>query len=92
MKVCLLEGAIGIPDGHLAAPPKLDLKRSKEGFIPSFREAMRTREPTILRRRNGTLPDELTEGIQWRGYGDPCREAIVIPVRPTNNENVFACT
>ena len=51
---------------------------------------MRTREPTILHRRNGTLPDELTEGIKWRGYGDPCKEAIIIPVRPTNGENVFA--
>lgn len=90
MKCCLLEGAIGIPNGHPASPPKLDLKRSKEGFIPSFREAMRTREPTILHRRNGSLPDELTEGIEWRGYGDPCKEAIIIPVRPTNNENVFA--
>ncbi|KAJ4354374.1 uncharacterized protein N0V89_006109 [Didymosphaeria variabile] len=90
MKSCLLEGAIGIPDGHPAAPPKLDMKRSKEGFIPAFREAMRTREPTILHRRNGSLPDQLTEGIEWRGYGDPCKEAIIIPVRPTNSENVFA--
>ncbi|KAF2447736.1 aerobic respiration control sensor protein arcB [Karstenula rhodostoma CBS 690.94] len=90
MKTCLLEGAIGIPEGHPASPPKLDLKRSKEGFIPAFREAMRTREPTIIKRRNGSLPDELTEGIEWRGYGDPCKEAIIIPVRPTNNENIFA--
>ncbi|KAK7193706.1 hypothetical protein DPSP01_000261 [Paraphaeosphaeria sporulosa] len=90
MKSCLLEGAIGIPEGHPASPPKLDLKRSKEGFIPAFREAMRTREPTILHRRNGSLPDELTEGIEWRGYGDPCRSAIIIPVRPTNGENIFA--
>ncbi|KAL1599790.1 hypothetical protein SLS60_007595 [Paraconiothyrium brasiliense] len=90
MKSCLLEGAIGIPSGHPASPPRLDMKRSKEGFIPAFREAMRTREPTILHRRNGSLPDQLTEGIGWRGYGDPCKEAIIIPVRPTNSENVFA--
>lgn len=90
MKSCILEGVIGIPEGHAAAPPKLDLKRSKEGFIPAFREAMRTREATILHRRNGTFPDELTEGIEWRGYGDPCKEAIIIPVRPTNGENISA--
>lgn len=36
------------------------------------------------------MPDELTEGINWRGYGDPCKEAIIIPVRPTNGENIFA--
>ena len=90
LKSCLLEGSIGIPEGHPAAPPKLDLKRSKEGFIPAFREAMRTREPTTLHTRNGSLPEELIEGIQWRGYGDPCKEAVIIPVRPTNGENIFA--
>lgn len=90
MKSCILEGAIGIPYGHPASPSKLDLKRSKEGFIPAFREAMRTREATMLHSRNGTFPEELTEGIKWRGYGDACKEAIIIPVRPTNGDNVAA--
>jgi PAS domain S-box-containing protein len=90
LKSCLLEGSIGIPAGHPACPKKLDLKRSQEGFVPAFREAMRTREPTTLQTRDGTLPESLLEGIQWRGYGDPCKEAIIFPVRPTNGENVFA--
>jgi PAS domain S-box-containing protein len=90
MKSCLLEGSIGIPKGHAAALPKLDLKRSQEGFVPAFREAMRTREPTTLQTRDGTLPESLLDGIEWRGYGDPCKEAIIFPVRPTNGDNVFA--
>ncbi|KAF2260810.1 aerobic respiration control sensor protein arcB [Lojkania enalia] len=90
LKSCVLEGSIGIPDGHPASPPRLDLKRSKEGFIPAFREAMRTREPTTLHARDGSLPEDLLEGIEWRGFGDPCKEAIIIPVRPTNGENIFA--
>ncbi|KAF2704014.1 aerobic respiration control sensor protein arcB [Pleomassaria siparia CBS 279.74] len=90
LKSCVLEGSIGIPQGHPASPPRLDLKRSKEGFVPAFREAMRTREPTTLQTRDGTLPEALLEGIQWRGDGDPCREAIIVPVRPTNGENIFA--
>jgi len=90
MKSCLLEGSIGIPEGHPATPSKLDLKRSIEGFVPAFREAMRTREPTILLTRNGTLSEELLQGIQWRGSGDPCKSAIIVPVRPTNGENIFA--
>ncbi|KAF1953321.1 hypothetical protein CC80DRAFT_494610 [Byssothecium circinans] len=89
-KSCLLVGSIGIPDGHPAQPPRLDLKRSVDGFIPAFREAMRTREPTILHTRNGTLPEGLIEGIRWRGHGDPCKEALIIPVRPTNGDNIFA--
>lgn len=66
LKSCVLEGSLGIPDGHPAKPTKLDLKRSIEGFVPAFREAMRTREPTMLHTRNGSLPEELIDGIQWR--------------------------
>ncbi|KAL2279104.1 hypothetical protein FJTKL_13679 [Diaporthe vaccinii] len=90
LKSCHFEGALGVPDGHIAAPQQLDLRRSLEGFVPSFREAMRTREPTLLRVRDGTLPEALLEGIEWRGFGDPCKEAIIFPVRPTNADNVLA--
>ncbi|KAF2126869.1 aerobic respiration control sensor protein arcB [Dothidotthia symphoricarpi CBS 119687] len=90
LKSCHLEGSIGIPKGHPASPQRLDLKRSQEGFVPAFREAMRTREPTTLQTKDGTLPESLLEGIDWRGHGDPCNRAIIFPVRPTNGENVFA--
>lgn len=90
MKSCFYEGSIGIPEGHVAAPHQLDLKRSREGFIPSFREAMRTREPTLLHTRDGSLPEELLEGIQWRGFGEPCDKAVIFPIRPTNGETVLA--
>jgi signal transduction histidine kinase len=89
MKCCVFEGGLGIPEAHPAAPPQLDLKRSREGFIPSFREAMRTREPTKLQTRDGSLPESLMEGIEWRGFGEPCREAVIFPVRPTTGENVL---
>jgi hypothetical protein len=89
MKSCVFEGGLGVPEGHPAAPLQLDSKRSREGFIPSFREAMRTREPTKLQTRDGTLPESLMEGIEWRGFGEPCREAVIFPVRPTTGENVL---
>ncbi|KAH8197320.1 hypothetical protein TruAng_008524 [Truncatella angustata] len=90
MKNCVYEGSIGIPQGHVAAPRQLDLKRSREGFIPAFREAMRTREPTLLNTRDGSLPEELLEGVNWRGFHEPCNKAIIFPVRPTNGETVLA--
>jgi hypothetical protein len=31
LKSCILEGSLGIPEGHIAAPARLDLKRSTEG-------------------------------------------------------------
>lgn len=75
-KTCLLEGSLGVPNGHAASPPKLNLKRSQEGFIPAFRHAMQTREPTILQASDGTLPSALLDGIEWRGHGEPCEKAI----------------
>ncbi|RGP73090.1 hybrid signal transduction histidine kinase k [Fusarium longipes] len=90
-KSCYLEGTIGIPRGHPAAPDQIDLKRSHQGFVPSFREAMRTRsEPTLVRIRDGSLPEDILQGIQWRGYVEAGSEAIIFPIRPTNGENVLA--
>lgn len=90
LKSCHLEGSIGVPSGHVAAPENIDLDRSREGFVPSFREAIRTREPTLLKTSDGTLPQALLEGITWRGFGEPCQEAIIFPVRPTNRDTVLA--
>ncbi|KAF5022696.1 hypothetical protein F66182_5244 [Fusarium sp. NRRL 66182] len=89
-KSCHLEGTIGIPHGHPSAPDQIDLKRSYQGFVPTFREAMRTREPTLVRIRDGTLPEDLLQGITWRGFGEPGSEAIIFPVRPTNRDAVLA--
>ncbi|TVY90923.1 Hybrid signal transduction histidine kinase K [Lachnellula willkommii] len=89
MKSCILEGSLGVPEGHPAAPTRLDLKRARGGFIPAFRDAMATRVPKLLNLSDGSLSESLMEGIEWKGYGDPCKEAIVCPIRPTNGENVM---
>ncbi|TVY40465.1 Hybrid signal transduction histidine kinase K [Lachnellula subtilissima] len=88
-KSCVLEGALGVPQGHPAAPTRLDLKRARGGFIPSFRDAMTSRVPKLLNINDGSLSESLMKGFEWRGYGDPCKEAIVCPIRPTNGENVM---
>jgi hypothetical protein len=87
-RYCVLEGTLGIPEGHAATPQRLDLRRSGGGFVPAFRDAMQTREPKILRTKDGTLSESLIEGFEWRGFGEPSREAIVCPIRPTSGENV----
>jgi hypothetical protein len=87
-RYCVLEGTLGIPDGHPATPPRIDLRRSGGGFVPAFRDAMQTREPKILSTKDGTLSEALIEGFEWRGFGEPSREAVVCPIRPTSGENV----
>jgi PAS domain S-box-containing protein len=35
------------------------------------------------------LPKSLLEGIDWRGFGDPCRSVVICPVQPTAGEAHF---
>ena len=50
---------------------------------------MQTREPKLLNISDGTLSESMMEGFQWRGFSEPCRLAVVCPIRPTTGENVF---
>lgn len=87
-KQCFLEGTLGVKEGHQSAPGLIDLKTGMEGFAPIFREVMKTDKPVQLNIGKDIAP-ELLEGIDWRGFGDSCREAIVCPISPTTGEAVL---
>lgn len=79
-----LEGSVGVPEGHPTAIKSIDLRTSDEGFAPSMRDSMaHPNNPIILSENDGSLPHELIEGFEWRGFGDPCRTIVVFPVHPT---------
>ena len=88
-KTLLLEGSLGVPNGHKAAPEEIDLGRSMEGFAPVFRNAVKTNKPIILSEKDGTLDTELLKGIQWRGYGDPSSTVVICPIQPTTGESTL---
>jgi PAS domain S-box-containing protein len=80
----VLEGSIGVPDGHACAVPSIDLRFSDDGFAPYMRDSMvHSATPIVLREEDGTLPTELIQGVLWAGFGDPCRTIVVFPVHPT---------
>ncbi|KAI0886109.1 uncharacterized protein GGS22DRAFT_124374 [Annulohypoxylon maeteangense] len=88
-KTCRLEGCLGVPNGHPMAPSKLRLDERSQGLSLSFRQTLESQNPLLLRIRDGTLPKSLLEGLKWRGFEDPCREAVICPIRPTKEENVL---
>ncbi|TPX13919.1 uncharacterized protein E0L32_005619 [Thyridium curvatum] len=88
-KICQLEGTLGVPSRHKISPPVLELRHSDIGLSSMFREALTDRRPLLLQTRDGSLPEHLLEGLEWRGFGDPCTEAIICPIRPTKEENVM---
>ncbi|KAK7743514.1 hypothetical protein SLS53_004048 [Cytospora paraplurivora] len=84
-----LEGMLGVTGEHPCAAPTLDLRDSEEGFAPYMRQAMvQPMVPVVLSKDDGSLPQSLIEGVQWRGFGDPSRTIVVIPVHPTTGESV----
>ncbi|QIW97479.1 hypothetical protein AMS68_002997 [Peltaster fructicola] len=86
---CILEGSLGVPEGHAAAPETIDMRNGMEGFMPAFREVMKTDKPILLELGNKDLPDHLLEGLQLRGFGDPVRAVVVTPIHPTTGESVL---
>lgn len=87
-QLCLLEGAHGIPEGHPIIPPQFDISKCETGIAVFLREAMLSQHPILLQRDDGTLPEHSFHGIECRGFGDPCRAAVVCPIRPANQDKV----
>jgi PAS domain S-box-containing protein len=88
-KTCLLEGSLGVPTGHPAAPEQIDLKEGHEGFGHVFRESMKTNKPIVVSLWSTDLPESLTTGLEWRGFGDACRDVVVCPIHPTTGETIL---
>ena len=86
---CMLEGSLGVPKGHPAAPEQIDLKSGQEGFGPIFRDITRTGKPVLLEIGGRELPAHLLKGLESRGFGDPVRAVVVCPIHPTTGENVL---
>ena len=88
-KTCVLEGSLGVPTGHPAAPEQIDLKEGHEGLGPVFRESMKNNKPIVVGLWSDDLPKSLMSGIEWRGFGDACRDVVVCPIHPTTGETVL---
>lgn len=89
IRQCNLEGTLGVPDGHPAAPSRIDLKAGPEYFAHVFREAMKSDKPILLQIEDGSLDANLLQGLHWQGYGDPCRAAVCCPIFLTGGDSIL---
>ena len=90
LKQCILEGTLPpLPPDHPAAPPQIDLKGGVEGFGRVFYEAMSTDRPVLLELETGTLDESLMQNMEWRGFGEMPRAAVVCPIHPTTGESII---
>lgn len=84
----VLKGSIGVEAGHAIAPLTVDLKNGNSIFQSYFDEAIKTMSPIVVHFSEAKLPESVLEGIEWKGFGEPCRSLIVCPIQPTTSEQV----
>ena len=89
VKQCVLEGSLGVPQGHPAAANIVDLNSRTEYFSQVFREAIKSDQPILLSVADGSLDPVMLEGIEERGFGDPCNAAVCCPVHLTGGESTL---
>ncbi|USP75763.1 hypothetical protein yc1106_03037 [Curvularia clavata] len=83
---CKLRGSFGLPKGSPAGPDHLDFQQD-HGFTPYFRQALAARKPIIIQFDQDLVAAELVHGVEWQGFGDPCRAAAVCPLNPTSSRD-----
>ena len=89
LRQCSLEGALGVPPNHPAAPAATDLN-SDEGYVPIFREVQKTNKPMVLEASRGEIPSELLQGLDTRGFGEDSMNSVVVcPIHPTTGESTL---
>lgn len=88
-KICRFVGGLGVPEGHVITPTALSLHDTSDALARILQDAVRSEHPLLLSTQDGTLPESLIAGLQWRGFGDPCENVVVFPIRPIREENVM---
>jgi signal transduction histidine kinase/CheY-like chemotaxis protein/PAS domain-containing protein len=88
IEIIKLKGSIAVSAGHRIAPAAINLKQDSSIFTPYLLKAAKSRRPTVLHFEELDLPESFLEGIDWQGYGDPCRSVIICPIQPTTSEQI----
>ncbi|KAF3765023.1 hypothetical protein M406DRAFT_292291 [Cryphonectria parasitica EP155] len=88
-KLFRFEGGLGVPPGHTLASSAISLEDGSDELAHLFREASLRPYPLVLQSKDGSLPQSLISGLEWRGFGDACRSVVLCPIRPTQEENAM---
>jgi PAS domain S-box-containing protein len=83
-----LEGTLGVPQGHALAPACLDLHDSSHPLAFLLVNALKQARSSVFKIGDGGLSEEYLKGIQWRGFGVPCSEILIVPVRSGQTDTI----
>ncbi|EFQ90281.1 hypothetical protein CFE70_006075 [Pyrenophora teres f. teres 0-1] len=85
---CVLKGTIGVAANHPIAPTNININDDSYVLHPAILRAARSGKATVVHLDDLPEPSRVLDGIEWRGYGDPCRILIVCPIIPTTGNQV----
>jgi signal transduction histidine kinase len=76
LKLCRLEGSLGVPVPHSCSPERINLKSGDEGFGSHFRSALQSATPILLR----VVGPELEGKVSQSYWQDEALEEPAIPI------------
>jgi signal transduction histidine kinase len=85
---CTLKGSIGVEANHPIAPSTLSIHDSSYCLHSYLQETVKSREATVVNLEELGLPEYVLAGIDWKGFGEPCRMLIVCPIMPTTGDQI----
>ncbi|KAL1792525.1 hypothetical protein ACET3X_009032 [Alternaria dauci] len=85
---CVLKGTIGVSVGHPIAPATVNINQDSYILHTYLSRAAKSGKATVVHLDDLPAPTTALEGIDWRGYGDPCRTLVICPIIPTTGNQV----
>jgi hypothetical protein len=86
--VCTLQWTIGYRPDHPDVPQYLDLD-GDFGLARAFSSSAKDGPAMLFKEQDGILPESLYTDLEKRGFGDPLKAFLVMPIR-TYDDNVVA--
>ena len=75
-----LQAVLGVGEGHPLALKHVDIMQGSDAITSLIQKCMSANGPTVFRQDDGTLPESLLQGIEWRGFGEPSNALVVLPL------------
>ena len=75
-----LQATLGVQEGHPLALKRVDLMQGIHVISTLLQKSISANGPTVFQRDDGTLPESLLQGIEWRGVGEPSNALAVLPL------------
>ncbi|KAH6870423.1 hypothetical protein BKA58DRAFT_176608 [Alternaria rosae] len=85
---CVLKGTIGVSADHPIAPATVNINEDTYILHAFLSRAAKSGKATVVHVEDLPDPTRALQGIDWKGYGDPCRTLVICPIIPTTGNQV----